>query len=92
MSGERRKVMLMNERILILAVAMVCTAPLSGCLEPTAEKTSVTDAQALVDAMTFVKSKHGLCFGIGTVSRISTNGTSAMSNVAVSVDCKAVGL
>lgn len=82
----------MNKKILTIATALACAAMVSGCLEPEAEKTSVKDAQALVDAMTFVKSKHGLCFGIGTVSRMSTNATLAMNNVAVVVDCKAVGL
>lgn len=76
----------------MVALALACTALLNGCLEPLPEKTSVKDAQELADAMTFVKSKRGLCFGIGTVSRVSTNGTLAMNNVAVVVDCSAVGL
>lgn len=82
----------MNKKILMIAAVLACAGGLSGCLEPTAEKTAEKDAQALADAMTFVKSKHGLCFGIGTVSRMSTNATLAMNNVAVVVDCKAVGL
>ena len=82
----------MSKQIFSIAMALTCAAMVSGCLEPEAEMTSVKDAQALADAMTFVKSKHGLCFGIGTVSRVSTNATLAMNNVAVVVDCKAVGL
>lgn len=82
----------MSKQISVIVVSLACAAMLSGCLEPEAAKTSLKDAQALVDAMTFVKSKHGLCFGIGTVSRMSTNGSLAMNNVAVVVDCKAVGL
>lgn len=82
----------MDKKISMISLTLACAALLSGCLEPESEKTSVKDAQALADAMTFVKSKHGLCFGIGTVSRMSTSATFAMNNVAVVVDCKAVGL
>lgn len=82
----------MHKRISTITLALACAAMLSGCLEPGAEKTSEKEAQALVDAMTFVKSKHGICFGIGTISRMSTSGTLAMNNVAVVVDCKTVGL
>lgn len=82
----------MNRKISAIALLLSCAAMLSGCLEPSPEKTSVKEAQELADAMTFVKSKHGLCFGIGTVSRMTTNGSMAMNNVAVSVDCTAVGL
>lgn len=71
---------------------LLASAALSGCLEPSAEATKPTDAQALVDAMVYVKAKNGLCFGIATTSRMSTNVSIAYSNVAVVVPCGAVGL
>lgn len=78
----------MSKLILILAA----TAMLTGCFEPVPEKTTPESAQELVDSMVFVKSKRGLCFGVGTISRMSSSGGFAMGNVVVPVDCKTVGL
>jgi hypothetical protein len=67
---------------------------LSACdvLNPSAEKTEPVDAQALVDALVYVKAKNGLCFGVGTTSRISTGGSATYSNHVVNVLCEDVGL
>ena len=81
----------MFKSIYTIALVIVVTFSLTGCLGPTPEKTSVKEAQELADSLMFVKSNKGICFGVGTVSRMSTNATVAMNNVMVTVDCKAVG-
>ena len=58
--------------VVFVAVAM---AALSGCLEPSAEKTAPADAQMLADSLVYVKAKNGLCFGVGTTSRVDTGAT-----------------
>ena len=75
-------------------VAMLAAAVLmAGCLEPEAEVTKPKDAQTLIDSLTFVKHKgNGLCFGVATTSRMSTNATVAMSVMLTQVDCSKVGL
>ena len=78
------------KRIFVCAISCLM---LSGCLEPEAEKTDRKEAQKLADSLEYVKSnKTGICFGVGTTSRLSTNGTVAYNNVMVVVDCKSVGL
>ena len=72
--------------------AILLALPLSACLAPEVEETKPTDAQSLVDGLVYVKAKNGLCFGVGTTSRVSTGGTVAMSNVLVQVDCNSVTL
>lgn len=68
-------------------------ALLSGCLfTPEVESTSAADAQKLVDSLTYAKAKNGVCFGVGTISRVSTNGTAAENMVLAYVPCEAVGL
>lgn len=63
---------------------------LCGC-NPTPEETTTADAQALVDSITYVRAKNGLCFGVGTVSRISSGGHVAINQMIVSADCMAAG-
>ncbi len=75
-----------------ITIALALCALLSGCLEPTPTKTETKDAQALVDAMTFVRHRSGLCFGVTTVEKVSTGGHLSMSVAMVQVDCAAVGL
>lgn len=70
---------------------LLCLA-LTGCLEPSVKETKPDDAQTLVDSMVYVRAKNGLCFGVGTTSRMSTNGTLAYANQVVTVPCEAVGL
>ena len=67
------------------------TAGLCGCT-PTPQNTHTADAQAVVDAMTYVKSKVGICYGVATVSRVSTTGSWAVNQMIVSVNCQSVGL
>lgn len=63
---------------------------LTACSEAT--KTDPVDAQNLVDAMTYVKAKNGLCFGVATIERLSTSISYTQNLVVTSVDCKAAGL
>jgi len=71
--------------------ASVLTVGLGGCT-PTPTVTKVDDAQKLVDAMTFVKAKNGLCYGVATVERLSSNATLAVNQSIVPVECGKVGL
>ena len=72
---------------------MLCFAlALSGCFEPSAEVTKPDEAQALVDALVYVKAKNGLCLGVGTTSRIDTGAKVSYTNQIVTVPCAAVGL
>ncbi len=81
----------MGKKFLTIMLFLSVPMMLTGCLEPEAEKTSGKSAQELVDSMTYVKAKNGLCFGVGTVSKWSTNGTASMNVFAVSVDCGKIG-
>jgi hypothetical protein len=66
-----------------------------GCgvnMTPQPEVTKPEEAQALVDSMVYVKNKRGLCFGITTVSRMSTSGSVAVNQSVVEIDCKKVDL
>ena len=78
----------MKTTILILLAA----AAMSGCLEPSAETTKPTDAQTLAEALVYVKAKNGLCFGVGTTSRMDTGARLSYTNQLVHVPCAAVGL
>lgn len=70
----------MNKLLSIIFLA----AALAACA-PQVEKTEVKDAQALVDSFLYVKAKNGLCFGITTTSRISSNIIVAENNHVVLV-------
>lgn len=65
---------------------------LGGCMEPEIEKTAPEDAQSLVDSFVYKKANNGLCFGVTTTSRLSSNFTVAEANLVVLVDCSRVGL
>lgn len=80
----------MNKTTRILPLLTVVL--LAGCLEPTPTKTETKDAQALVDAMTFVRHHSGMCFGVTTMEKMSTGGHLSMSVAIVQVDCAAAGL
>lgn len=73
-------------------VVMCTTLTLSGCLEPSVEQTKPEEAQSIVDGLTYVKSKNGLCFGVGTTSRIDTGGKLSYTVQLVNVPCDVVGL
>jgi hypothetical protein len=55
--------------VLRLSAGLGLMLALTGCLEPSAEVTKPNEAQALADALVYVKAKNGLCFGVGTTSR-----------------------
>ena len=74
----------------VVFVAMAAAA-LSGCLEPSAEKTAPADAQMLADALVYVKAKNGLCFGVGTTLRVDTGAKLSYTNQVVHVPCAMVG-
>lgn len=82
--------------LLMLAVVVVASAAtLAGCdglLTPDPIKTKPSDAQALVDHITYVKAKNGICFGVVSVDRISTGGHLAENQMLVTVDCEKAGL
>jgi len=61
--------------------------PLAACFEPEVEVTKPQDAKALVESLVYVKANNGLCFGVTTTSRISTNATMALNNLIVHVPC-----
>lgn len=79
-------------RLRLMGTLAVAAVLLGGCLTPEPKETKAEDAQKLVDSMRYVKAKNGLCFGVATVDRISTNGTLAMNQMIVQVDCARVGL
>jgi hypothetical protein len=78
-------------RIISTLIIVVSTSALTGCVQRSAEINKVSDAQALVDAITYVKAKNGLCFGVVTI-QTSTNLTVGEGNLLVVVDCNKVGL
>ena len=81
----------MMTRWLGLVVALPMALQLVGCSAPTAEPTSPVNAQEMVDSLVYVQAKNGLCFGVGTASRLSSKGVSYNINM-VSVDCAKVQL
>lgn len=83
----------LKTRLAALLGLVLTAVVLSGCpFNPSAEETSVQDAQALADSITYVKAKNGLCFGVTTTSKFSTSGSISMSNQMVHVPCEAVVL
>lgn len=76
-------------RILLLAAV---AAMLTGCLEPDPVVTKPEDAQALVDHITYVKDKRGICYAVASVQRISTGGGLAENVMFTAVDCEKAGL
>lgn len=78
--------------VLRLSAMLGITLTLTGCLEPSAEATKPQDAQTLADALVYVKAKNGLCFGVGTTSRMDTGARLSYTNQVVHVPCAAVGL
>ena len=78
-----------------LILGSVVALALVGCdglMTLDVEKTKPSDAKALVDSFVFVKSAKGLCFGVATTSRVSTNGTVAWNQIVVPVDCEKAGI
>lgn len=65
---------------------------LGGCMKPTSKPTKPGDAQALAEALAYVKARNGLCFGVGTTSRINSSGQISYSNHIAHVPCEVVGL
>lgn len=86
----------MNRTYLSLVLrlsAMLCiTVALTGCMGPRTTVTKPTEAQALADALVYVKAYNGLCFGVGTTSRMDTGTRISYTNHVVHVPCAAVGL
>ena len=78
--------------VLRLSAMLGLMLALTGCLEPSAEVTKPDEAQALADALVYVKAKNGLCFGVGTTSRMDTGAKLSYTNQVVNVPCAVVGL
>lgn len=82
-----------SNQIFKLITIMFITITLSACrVEPTAEVVDKTDAVNLVESLSYVKAKNGLCFGVGLTSRISPGGTMSYTNQLVNVPCEQIGL
>lgn len=76
----------------LIAGASLLTAGLGGCT-PDPKATKPQDAQAIVDMMTYVKAKNGICYGVATVERMSfPDARLAVNQMMVVVDCGRVGL
>lgn len=65
---------------------------LTGCLEPEPVVTKSEDAQSLVDHITYVKDKRGICYAVASVQRLSTSGGLAENVMFTAVSCEAAGL
>ena len=78
--------------VLRFGVMLLVALALCGCLEPSAEVTKLGEAQRPVDALVYVKAKSGLCFGVGTTSRMDTGAKLSYTNQIVTVPCAAVWL
>jgi hypothetical protein len=77
-------------KVCLLALAIVL---FTGCtLKPEPVETKSNDAQEIVNSLEYVKAKNGLCFGVSTVMKMSTNMSFSNNVVVVSVDCAKVGL
>jgi hypothetical protein len=74
--------------LLMLCISLVT---LAACT-PTVRPTKSEDVVDLVEGLEYAKAKNGLCFGVVTVSRISSNGTTAINQMITNVPCKEVGL
>lgn len=75
----------MKKLILIMALA----GTLAAC-EPTPINTEAKDAYALVNSFVYVKATNGLCFGVSTISRVSSGGEYSLASPIVNVPCNAV--
>jgi hypothetical protein len=73
-------------------IALAATLLLTACLEPDPVVTKPEDAQSLVDHITYVKDKKGLCYAVASVHRISTGGHLAENVMFTAVDCEKAGL
>lgn len=79
--------------LLMVAVVVVASAAtLTGCLEPDPVVTKLEDAQALVNHITYVKDRRGICYAVASVQRISTSGGLAENIMMAAVDCEKAGL
>lgn len=57
-----------------------------------AQQTTLHSAAELVNALTYVKAKNGICFGVGTASRVMPDVQRIEVPVLTAVDCRAAGL
>lgn len=64
---------------------------ISACT-PRVNKTNTEDALNLVEGLTYTKAKNELCFGVCTVSRLSSGVHKAINQIITYVPCKEVGL
>ena len=66
----------------ILVFVVACT--------PSPMVTKPDDAKRLVDSLEYVQAKNGLCYGVSTVKRVSSNGSVAENQMLVHVPCDVV--
>lgn len=76
------------KKLLLIVVAI---ALLSACA-PKPEKTAPKDASAFVNSFVYTKANNGLCFAVGTYSRLDTNADTSYELVVVNVPCEKVAL
>ncbi len=81
------------KKVLICSVLTISIL-LTGCdvFDPDVVPTKIEDAQEIADSFKYVKAKNGVCYGVTTTNRLSTNATVAYNNLVVAVDCSKVGL
>lgn len=89
-SNQEVKMTNPNLKYIMTFLSVLLCVFLCACT-PSPDKTSKNTAQDLVDALTFVKDKHGICYGVATVTKISYKDY-AMSQMLTVVDCQKVGL
>lgn len=80
----------------VFTASLITICLLSGCVKdffaPEVTQTSQQDAQTYVDSLVFVKHKNGLCFGVTTYNKMSTNISQSTSIIVTNVPCEKVGL
>lgn len=66
---------------------------LVGCdMRPKVVPTPPDEAKQLVNSFQYTKADNGLCFGVTTTKRMSSNATVAINVIVVHVPCDAVKL
>lgn len=91
-SNEEVKMTNPNLKYIMTFLGVLLCVFLCACT-PSPNETSKNTAQDLVDALTFVKDKHGICYGVVSVSKSKiTYKDYAMSRMLIVVDCQKVGL
>ena len=72
---------------------IICAALLiAGCRMTEPSETPAADAREVVDSLVYVKARNGICFGVTTMTRLSSSGSITENVLLVSVSWEGVGL